>query len=93
MEKIFDEINRLVSANGDTCNIRLSSDSHHIEKVKWRAHGFSLDYVQRKKPSSLSFSFRSIDIDRAFTREYLVSELASWGINASIKPDSVLEDK
>lgn len=93
MEKIFDEINRLASDNGDTCNIRLSSDSHHIEKVKWRAHGFSLDYVQRKKPSSLSFSFRSIDIDRAFTREYLVSELASWGINASIKPVSVLEDK
>jgi hypothetical protein len=93
LEKIFDEINRLVSANGDTCNIRLSSDSHHIEKVKWRAHGFSLDYVQRKKPSSISFSFRSIDTDRAFTREYLVKELASWGINASIKPVSVLEDQ
>lgn len=93
MEKIYDKINRIVARNGDTCNIRLSSDSHHIEKVKWRAHGFSLDYVQRKKPSSLSFSYRSIDTDRAFTREYLVNELASWGINASINPVSVLEDR
>lgn len=92
MAAFYDDIERIVSSKGDTCNIRLSSDSHHIEKVKWRAHGFSLDYLQRRRPSGLSFSFRSIDTDREFTRGYLMGELASWGIEASIESRSVLED-
>lgn len=92
MEDFYDDIERIVSSNGDTCNIRLSADSHHIEKVKWRAHGFSLDYLQRRRPAGLSFSFRSIDTDREFTRRYLIGELASWGVEASIEPCSVLED-
>lgn len=92
MEAFYEVTNSIVSSNGDTCNIRLSADSHHIEKVKWRAHGFSLDYLRRQRPSGLSFSFRSIDTDRDFTREYLKSELACWGIEANIEPRSVLED-
>lgn len=92
MAEFYDVTDRIVSSNGDTCNIRLSSDSHHIEKVKWRAHGFSLDYLKRRQPYGLSFSFRSIDTDRDFTREYLIGELARWGIEASIEPRSVLED-
>jgi hypothetical protein len=92
MEKIYDRIESIVSKSGDTCNIRLSSDSHHIEKVQWRAHGFSLDYFQRKKPSALSFSFRSIDIQRDFTRDYLIQELVKWGMYASIQPVNSLED-
>lgn len=92
MADFYDATNRIVSGNGDTCNIRLSADSHHIEKVKWRAHGFSLDYLRRRRPSGLSFSFRSIDTDRDFTREYLKSELARWGVEATIEPRSVLED-
>ncbi|WAF88660.1 radical SAM protein [Metapseudomonas otitidis] len=92
MADFYDTTNRIVSGNGDTCNIRLSSDSHHIEKVKWRAHGFSLDYLRRQRPSGLSFSFRSIDTDRAFTREYLRSELVLWGVEATIEQRSVLED-
>ena len=43
MVDFYEETNRIVLQNGDSCNIRLSSDSHHIEKIKWRAHGFSLD--------------------------------------------------
>lgn len=92
MAKFYEATDNIVSGNGDTCNIRLSADSHHIDKVKWRAHGFSLDYFIRHRPSGLSFSFRSVDTDREFTREYLKSELSSWGIYARIESRSVLED-
>lgn len=92
MAEFYDETDRIVTANGDTCNIRLSADSHHIEKVKWRAHGFSLDYLQRCQPSGLSFSFRSIDTDRHFTRQYLTKELQHWGIEANISELGPLED-
>ena len=93
MVEFFDETDRIVTSNGDTCNIRLSADSHHIEKVKWRAHGFSLDYLRRHQPSGLSFSFRSIDTDRHFTRRYLTQELQRWGINANITELGPLEDE
>lgn len=93
MEEFYEATNRIVLFNGDTCNIRLSADSHHIEKVKWRSHGFSLDFLRRRRPSGLSFSFRSIDTDRDFTRVYLKSELANWGLEAVIEPRSVLEDE
>lgn len=93
MEIFYDTTNEIVSANGDTCNIRLSTDSHHIEKVKWRAHGFSLDYMIRCRPSGLSFSFRSIDTDRGFTRKYLVRELSNWGIESVIESNNILEDE
>lgn len=92
MAEFYDKTNRVVLANGDTCNIRLSVDSHHIEKVKWRAHGFTLDLLRRRRLQGLSFSFRSIDIDRDFTREYLKSELACWGLETAIESLSVLED-
>lgn len=92
MLDFYEATNQIVSANDDSCNIRLSADSHHIEKVKWRAHGFSLDYMQRRRPSGLSFSFRSIDTDRDFTRRYLLGELANWGISARVEPRSLLED-
>jgi len=93
MAAFYETTDRIVSGKGDTCNIRLSADSHHIEKVKWRAHGFSLDYMLRCRPFGLSFSFRSIDTDRDFTRRYLMNELASWGIEARIEPCSILEDE
>lgn len=92
MAAFYEATDRIVSGNGDTCNIRLSADSHHIEKVKWRAHGFSLDFLLRRRPSGLRFSFRSIDTDRDFTRGYLIGELASWGIEARIESRSILED-
>lgn len=92
MADFYDETNRIVTTNGDTCNIRLSADSHHIEKVKWRAHGFSIDYLQRRQPLGLSFSFRSIDTDRSFTRQYLIQDLQHWGIEADIVEMGPLED-
>lgn len=93
MLDFYETTDQIVLHNGDSCNIRLSADSHHIEKVKWRAHGFSLDYVQRFRPSGLSFSFRSIDTDRDFTRTYIVNEMAGWGIEARVVPLSILEDE
>ena len=92
MADFYDETDRIVTSNGDTCNIRLSADSHHIEKIRWRAHGFSLDYLQRRQPSGLSFSFRSIDTDRHFTRRYLTQELLRWNIEADIIELGPLED-
>lgn len=92
MFEFYETTNQIVLNHGDTCNIRLSTDSHHIERVKWRAHGFSLNYLRSQCPSGLSFSFRSIDTDRNFAREYLVSELARWDIHATIEPLNVLED-
>ena len=74
MAAFYDTTQQLVAERGDHCNIRLSADSHHIEKVKWRAHGFSLDYQRRQGLDGLSFSFRSIDTDRDFTRGYLLEE-------------------
>lgn len=92
MVAFYEATDRIVSENGDTCNIRLSADSYHIKKVKWRAHGFSLDYMLRRRPTGLRFSFRSIDTDRDFTRRYLTGELASWGIEARIESSGILED-
>lgn len=92
MAAFYDTTDSIVSGNGDICNIRLSADSYHIERVKWRAHGFSLDYLLRHRSSSLRFSYRSIDTDRDFTRGYLIGELAGWGIDARIEPLSALED-
>ena len=92
MKDFYESTDRILASNSDTCNIRLSADSHHIEKVKWRAHGFSLDYLRHRRPSKLSFSFRSIDTDRDFTRQYLACELQRWGIEASIEQFSALED-
>lgn len=92
MVDFYDETNRIVSAKKDTCNIRLSADSHHIEKIKWRAHGLSLDYLRRHQPSGLTFSFRSIDTDRNYTRRYLTEELHQWGIDAHINEIGPLED-
>lgn len=92
LENFYEKTNSIVSINGDTCNIRLSADHHHIDKILHRPHGFSIHYLLDKKPDSLTFSFRSIDIDRAFTQDYLVSELERWGLSANIVPGNVLED-
>jgi hypothetical protein len=92
MAEFYGKTNRIVASQGDTCNIRLSTDSHHIERVKWRAHGFSINYLLTHRPSNLTFSFRSIDTDRSFAREYLISELNDWGMQSTIEPRGALED-
>ena len=92
MVDFYEVTNQIVLSQGDFCNIRLSTDSHHIERIKWRPHGFSLHYLNEQRPSGLSFSFRSIDTDREFAREYLISELARWDINTTIEPLNMLED-
>ncbi|WP_369070849.1 radical SAM protein [Burkholderia gladioli] len=88
----YERTNAMVTERGDTCNIRLSSDSHHIEKIKHRAHGFSIRYLRNRRPEGLTFSFRSIDTDRAFTRGYLIAELSRWGLDGRIETRSTLED-
>ncbi len=92
LEAFYERTHTQVKANGDTCNIRLSSDSHHIEKIRHRPHGFSIAYLQNRKTEGLTFSFRSIDTDRAFTQGYLVEELSRWGLDAKIETRGALED-
>ncbi|MFM0349830.1 radical SAM protein [Paraburkholderia sp. RL17-347-BIC-D] len=93
LSAFYEETSALVFAKDDTCNIRLSSDSHHIERIKHRPHGFSIGYLLERKPAGLSFSFRSVDTDRAFTRQYLVDELAHHGLDARLVRRSTLEDQ
>src|SRR5476649_628069 len=58
LSAFYDKTNTLAQTNGDTCNIRLSADSYHLEKVKHRAHGFSARYWFEHRPRALQFSFR-----------------------------------
>jgi hypothetical protein len=92
LEAFYERTHVQVTANGDTCNIRLNSDSHHIEKIRHRPHGFSIAYLKNQKPDGLTFSFRSVDTDRAFTQGYLVEELSRWGLDATIETRGALED-
>ena len=88
----YEQTNAILLAKGDTCNIRLSSDSYHIEKVRHKAHGFSVQYKLKQLPSSLTFSFRSVDTDKEFTRSYLLEQFASQGISARIAEMDQLHD-
>ncbi|GAB3447160.1 4Fe-4S cluster-binding domain-containing protein [Insolitispirillum peregrinum] len=83
---------RLVHGNRDTCNIRLSCDSYHVEKVRHKPHGFSLDFWLRTKPESLSLSFRSVDTDREFARAYLLEQVAQYGWQGHVTPHGELDD-
>lgn len=93
LSAFYDKTNALAEANGDKCNIRLSSDSYHIEKVKHRAHGFSARYWFQYRPAALQFSFRSVDTDREFTRRFLLDEFTSSGFTARVAPSNTLQDE
>lgn len=93
LANFYDEINALLVANGDTCNIRLSSDSYHTAKIKKKPHSFSIQYWFDRQPEALTFSFRSVDTDRKFTRSYLLSELEKDSIKGTINPIGILEDQ
>jgi hypothetical protein len=91
--RFYDETEAIVRERGDTCNIRLSSDSYHIEKIRHRPHGMSLRRAIAAPDAPLSFSFRSVDTDRAFTRNYLLAEAASCPGPAHIIYVGPLEDR
>ena len=88
----YKDIDEILSKNNDTCNIRLSSDSYHIPKIKNKPHAISIKYFLENCFNTLTFSFRSIDIDKDFTREYLKKELKAYDINAHIITNEDLED-
>jgi len=89
---LYDDINKIIIENGDTCNIRLSTDSYHIPKIEHRPHAISIKYLLDNNLKNMTFSFRSIDIDKEFTRNYLQEELESLKIESSIKIKDSLED-
>lgn len=93
LASFYEETNAILMANGDTCNIRLSSDSYHIERIQHKPHGYSLQYWRDRHPEALSFSFRSVDTDRTFTRNYLLSELGRRGIAGRIEHGGALDDR
>ena len=90
--KLYDEINEIIIKNGDTCNIRLSTDSYHIPKIDNKPHAVSIKYFLDKKLTNMTFSFRSIDIDKKFTRKYLQNELQKIDIESKIIINDDLED-
>ena len=89
----YDKTNSILSERGDVCNIRLSADSYHIDKIKSRPHAFSLSYWSDRRPSALTFSFRSVEVDREFTRDYLLSELEKRSIFGKVCSRGALEDE
>lgn len=90
--KLYDDINEIIIKNGDTCNIRLSTDSYHIPKIKHKPHAISIRYFLENNLKNMTFSFRSIDIDKNFTRNYLIEELNKIELKAQIKSNDILED-
>jgi hypothetical protein len=89
----YSKIDKLISNKGDSCNIRLSSDSHHIPKLKNKPHGISVSQFQNKRYENLTLSFRSIDPDKRFSRDYLMEQIGLYGFNSHIEEISILEDK
>ncbi|OHD95401.1 MAG: hypothetical protein A2019_04450 [Sulfurimonas sp. GWF2_37_8] len=89
---LYDEINEIIIKNGDTCNIRLSTDSYHIAKINHKPHAISVKYFLDNNLTNMTFSFRSIDIDKEFTRNYLQEELKLLGIKSKILINDELED-
>lgn len=91
--ELYETVNEKLSQTGDTCNFRLSSDSHHIEKINNPTQGASLEYFFKKVPSNITFSFRSIDTDRDFTRKFLLSQLNKFSRVGEITALTKLEDE
>lgn len=92
LKSAFREIDKIVGANGDQCNIRLSSDSHHIPKLKHLPHGKCINDFKEGTYRNLTLSFRSIDPDREFTRRYLIDQVKAIGFNAKVRSTGALED-
>lgn len=90
--KLYEDINQIIIDNGDTCNIRLSSDSYHIAKIDYKPHAISIKYFLDNNLKNMTFSFRSIDTDKEFTRQYLQKELESVNLRSVIKMKDSLED-
>ncbi len=88
----YNEVNQIISKNGDTCNIRLSTDFYHIPKIDYKPHGISIQYYLNNNLTNMTFSFRSIDIDKEFTRNYLQNELKQLNIESKILKVDELED-
>lgn len=93
MYQFYVDTNNILLKSKSKCNIRLSSDSYHIEKIKHRSHGLSIDWFIKNPESHLSFSFRSIDTDKEFTRNFLVSEAMKFGYNAKVNEINNLTDE
>lgn len=93
LNRFYDETEALLRAQGDTCNIRLSSDSYHVEKIRHRPHGESLRRALAAPHGALSFSFRSVDTDRDFTRNHLLGEAERCAGPSRIVNVDPLEDQ
>jgi MoaA/NifB/PqqE/SkfB family radical SAM enzyme len=89
---LYEDIYQIISKNGDSINIRLSTDSYHISKVKHKPHAISIKYFLERNFINTTISFRSIDTDRLFVKEYLTSELNALNITSEIEEKNALED-
>lgn len=90
--RFYTELEERMVANKDWCNIRLSTDSFHYAQVPFRPHLNSLNFFLKNHPSRLSLSFRSIDIDRTFVRNFLNSEVRTLGLVPVFEDTSLLDE-
>lgn len=90
--ELYHDVNNLITKNGDTCNIRLSTDSYHISKINNKPHAISIKYLLDNNLTNITVSFRSIDIDKKFTRDYLKKEFALLGMQSDLRVIDTLED-
>ena len=77
---------------GDNYNIRLSTDSYHIPKLKNIPQGRAVRFFIDEKPPSLSLSFRSIWCDKEYTRKFLLAQVDEFGLRGEIEEENDLED-
>ncbi|HDR1103442.1 TPA: hypothetical protein QB288_000177 [Pasteurella multocida] len=92
LERFYDKLQSKLHPK-DKCNIRLSSDSHHVAAIKNKNHGFSINYFETQRPRNLTLSFRSIDCDKLFTQLYLMEEAEKYNFSCEMKRISILEDE
>ena len=92
MANFYSDMDHVTSKKGDLCNIRISADSFHAQRVPFRAHGFSIKYFSESVSDCMTLSFRSIETDKIFTREFLIQEARKYKLDGIIEPINELED-
>ncbi len=67
----FLKIDNILIKNHDFCNIRISIDRYHVSKIHPKSYEYILLAIKNKYFKNLKFSFRSVDTDRLFIRDYI----------------------
>lgn len=88
----YKELEASMEKKDDLCNIRLSTDSFHHARINSNPHLNSIKFFLEHHPSHLSLSFRSIDIDKQFIKNFLTAEVQKIGFEAKFKKINTLDE-